>query len=488
MRKTTLFSARVSMEVGVDIEVLLMRKTAYFKGYNAIFRNSLGLSVRTWGRSLPSQLPGTLPLTLTSKILYHEQMKKPLSLIIGLRYTRAKRRNQFISFISLASLLGIALGVTVLITVLSVMNGFNQQIRERFFAITPAVTVTTGENISTRWPSLVRAVKTVPGVIDAAPFVSGNGMIMQGTQFAGVTLMGISPDLESHVSTLKDHLLRGNLNTLRAGAFNAVIGKGLADTLGLQVGDSISIFTPQTNVTLMGVFPRYKIFHITGIYHTTGGLYDAGLIFVNRHDAQLLFLSGQRMSGVHIRVRDLYDAPTVSQQLAQILTPDYAVTDWTVQFGAFFEALAMEKTMLFVILLLIVAVAAFNLVSTLVMVVNDKRADIAILRTLGARPRTIMMAFVVQGAVIGLWGTLLGLIGGLLLASNVTRIANYIQTVFHIQFVRSSVFFINFVPSRISLHDVIGVCFATLLFSLIATIYPAIIAFRTQPAEALRYE
>lgn len=415
-------------------------------------------------------------------------MKKPLSLIIGLRYTRAKRRNHFISFISLASLLGIALGVTVLITVLSVMNGFNQQIRERFFAITPAVTVTTGENISAAWPNLVRTAKTLPDVVDAAPYVSGNGMIMKGTQFAGVTLMGISPALEAGVSNLKNHLVRGNLSDLRKGEFNAVIGKGLADMLGLVVGDTMSVFTPQTNITLMGVFPRFKIFHVVGIYHTTGGLYDAGLIFVNRQDAQVLFLNGQRMSGVHIRLHDLYDAPRVSQQLEQILTPEYSVTNWTIQFGAFFEALAMEKTMLFVILLLIVAVAAFNLVSTLVMVVNDKRADIAILRTLGARPRTIMLTFVVQGAVIGLWGILLGLVGGLVLASNVTRIANYIQDVFHIQFVRSSVFFINFVPSRISAHDVIAVCLATFAFSLLATIYPAILAFRTQPAEALRYE
>ena len=420
--------------------------------------------------------------------MYHDDMKTPLSLIIGLRYTRARRRNHFISFISLASLLGIALGVTVLITVLSVMNGFDAQIHARFFAITPAVTVSTSNDLSNQWMDLVRTTEKVSGVIAAAPFVSGNGMIMKGTQFAGVSLMGISPNLEPRVSALQEHLLQGHLTDLQRGTFHTVIGKGLADLLGLTVGDSIRVFTPQTNVTLMGVFPRYKVFQITGIYHTSGGLYDMNQIFVNRHDAQVLFLPGQRTSGVHLRLTSLYDAPAVTDQLMQVLTPNYSITNWTVEFGAFFQALAMEKTMLFVILLLIVAVAAFNLVSTLVMVVNDKRADIAILRTLGATPRTIMMTFVVQGAVVGLWGTLLGLIGGLLLSLNVTRLANFIQQVFHIQFLHASVFFINFVPSKISFHDVVLVCVSTLLMSLLATIYPAIVAYRTEPAEALRYE
>lgn len=415
-------------------------------------------------------------------------MKTPLSLIIGLRYTRAKRRNHFISFISLASLLGIALGVTVLITVLSVMNGFDQQIREKFFAITPAVTVITNQNISNTWPQLIRAAKTLSDVAEAAPYVSGNGMIMKGTQFAGVTLMGISPSQEVRVSQLSKHVVKGDLNSLKAGEFNVVIGQGLAESLNLYVGDQISVLTPQTNVTLVGVFPRYKVFHITGIYHTTGGLYDAGMLFINMKDAETLFLASQRQSGIHIRLQDLYQAPYVTEQLQKILTSEYAITNWTIQFGAFFQALAMEKTMLFSILLLIVAVAVFNLVSTLVMVVNDKRADIAILRTLGARPRTILMTFVVQGMVIGLMGTLLGLLGGLLLASHVTGIANYLQDLLHVQFVRSDVYFINFLPSKIMLSDVVHVCLAAFGLSLLATIYPAILAFRTQPAEALRYE
>lgn len=415
-------------------------------------------------------------------------MKKPLSLIIGLRYTRAKRRNHFVSFISLASLLGIALGVMVLITVLSIMNGFNHQIQKQFFAITPAVTITTRDDLSRSWPELVSKVRSIPGVVNAAPYVSGNGMIMKGTQFAGVHLVGIIPSQESKVSELASHVIKGNLDSLQAGKYNVVVGRALADTLNLHIGDQLNILTPQTDVTLVGVFPRYKTFTVSGIFHTTGGLYDRTELFINMRDAQTLFLQGNRNNGIHLKLTDLYNAPMVTQQLEQLLSPDFLITNWTIQFGAFFQALSMEKTMLFVILLLIVAVAAFNLVSMLVMAVNEKRADIAILRTLGARPRTIMMTFIVQGFVVGLMGTMLGLIFGLLLAANVTHIANEIQRVFHIQFVRSNVYFINFVPSKIQFSDVVEVCLASLGLSLLATIYPAILAFKTQPAEALRYE
>lgn len=415
-------------------------------------------------------------------------LKIPLSFILGFRYTRAKRRNHFISFISMASLLGIALGVMVLITVLSVMNGFNQQIRARFFAITPAVTVITRQDISQSWSRLVRIVKTVQGVENAAPYVSGNGMFMKGAQFAGVNVMGILPSEETKVSSLDQHIIQGNLNSLQPMQFHAVIGKALAQSLDLHINDQINVLTPQTTVTLVGIFPRYKTFTITGIYHTTGGLYDNNVVFINMQDAQRLFLPGQRESGVHIRLKDLYQASQVTRALAAVLSPNYFMTNWTIQFGAFFQALTMEKTMLFVILLLIVAVAAFNLVSTLVMAVNDKRADIAILRTMGARSKTIMMTFVVQGAVIGFLGTVLGLLAGLLLASHVTVIADALQQLFHIQFVRSDIFFINFVPSAIKISDLITVCVASQGLSLLATIYPALLAARTEPAEALRYE
>jgi len=258
-------------------------------------------------------------------------MKKPLSLIIGLRYTRAKRRNHFISFISLASLLGIALGVMVLITVLSVMNGFNQQIRDKFFAITPAVTVITNDNIATQWPKLIQLVKTLPEVSQAAPYVTGNGMIMQGTKFSGVTLMGINPALEMPVSHLEKHIIAGNLNSLQPGKYNALIGKSLAESMNLQIGDQITVLTPQSTITLVGVFPRYKTFTITGIYHTTGGLYDTGLLYINIQDAETLYLQGQRQSGVHLRLTNLFQAPHVTHQLQALLPPGFEISNWTIQ-------------------------------------------------------------------------------------------------------------------------------------------------------------
>jgi len=284
-------------------------------------------------------------------------------------------------------------------------------------------------------------------------------------------------------------MVLGKLSSLeQSGQFNIVLGEQLASEMNLTVDDKINIFTPQTNVTLLGIFPRYKTFHISGIYHMTGGLYDASVAFMNMQDASTLFLPGNRTSGVHIQLHQLYDAENVTQALQNTLSSHFTITNWIRQYGAFFQALAMEKTMLFVILLLIVAVAAFNLVATLVMLVNDKRADIAILRTLGARPGTIMAAFIVQGTVIGLLGTLLGLIGGLALASHATNIVNDLQNIFHVQFIQSSVYFLDYLPSRILGSDVVKVCLSALILSVCATIYPAILAFRTQPAEALRYE
>src|SRR3990167_3713773 len=422
------------------------------------------------------------------EIGYHDDMLKPLSLLIGLRYTRAKRRTHFISFISLASMLGIALGVAVLITVLSVMNGFDYQIQNRFFAMAPAVTILTKDNISADFKALMNEVDAIPDTKSSAPYVSGNGMLIKGTHMAGVTLMGIDPNLESRVSQLSNHLIQGKLTDLSPGLFNVILGQQLADQLNLAVGEKINIFTPQTNITLAGVFPRYKTFRLAGIYHTTGGLYDSSVAFINMQDAETLFLPGSRTSGLHIQLHDLYDAENVTRALQNSLSSDYAMTNWMRQYGAFFQALAMEKTMLFVILLLIVAVAAFNLVATLVMLVNDKRADIAILRTLGARPRTIMMTFIIQGVLIGVMGTALGLIGGIILALNVTNITNEIQNLFHVQFIQSSVYFINYLPSKIEPKDILEVCFAAIGLSILATIYPATLAFKTQPAEALRYE
>lgn len=417
-------------------------------------------------------------------------MIRPLSLLIGLRYTRAKRRNHFISFIALASMLGIALGVTVLITVLSVMNGFDYQIRSRFFALVPPITVLTNQKLSkSGWQASSQAIKTVSGIHGLAPFVKGNGMIVHHGHIMGVAVMGVAPKQEPQVSQLAEKMVIGKLATLIPDQFNIVIGQGLAARLGLIVGDKVNVLTPQTTVSLAGVFPRYKTFTISGVFHASSGFgFDNSMVFINWHDAERLFPGKHGSRGFHVAINNLYQAPYLSQQLEAALPGYYFVTNWTRQYGTFFQALKLEKTILFVILLLMIGVAVFNLVSTLVMVVNDKRSDIAILRTLGATPGMILRTILVQGATIGLVGTLLGLLGGLLLAANATAIVDTVQNIFHVQFINASVFFVNYLPSRIELSDVVLVCSLSFGLSLLATVYPAWVAFRTQPAEALRYE
>lgn len=416
-------------------------------------------------------------------------MIRPLALYIGLRYTRAKRRNHFISFISLASMLGIALGVTALITVLSVTNGFNYEIRTKFFSIAPAVTIVTNQDITQEWPALQTQVSKIKAVQGSAPYVSGKAMLSHNGQITGLELDGILPVQEKNVSDIGKHIVQGDLASLAPGKFNILIGEVVANSLGLHLGDKITVITPDANVTLAGVFPRYKIFTVSGIFRTGSGMgFDESIGLIDLSDANKLFQGPQRLSGLHIKLLDLYEAGTVTNTLIDQLPPGYSVTNWTQQYGAFFKALAMQKVMFFVILLLIVAVAAFNLVSTLVMMVHDKRADIAILRTLGASPSTIMATFIIQGAIVGLIGTLLGLIFGLLLAYNVTAIVNHIQQLFHVQFVSASVYFVDYLPSRIQASDVVWICLISVVMSLLATLYPALVAFRTQPAEALRYE
>ena len=417
-------------------------------------------------------------------------MIRPLALYIGLRYTRAKRRNHFISFISLISMLGIAVGVTVLITVLSVMNGFDYQIRTQFFAIAPQVTVTTDQNIVFTWKKLKKQVNTLPQVINSAPFIAGQGMLSNQGIVSGVEVVGILPQEESRISELGQKIIAGSLMSLNdPGTYHMVIGNILASRLGVILGDPVDLFTPQVTTTPLGVMPQFRRFTVTGIFSTKSGFgFDKGVAYINLQDAARLFPENQGVGGLHIKLRNIYEAPKISTLLERTLPAGNFVTDCTQQYGAFFRAIGMEKTIMFAILLLIVCVAVFNLVSTLVMVVNDKRADIAILRTLGASPATIMMIFIIQGAVVGIVGTLLGLIGGVLLALNATDIVNGVQHLFGVQLIQSSVFFVNFLPSRLELHDVIGVGTIAFGLSLIATIYPAFVAFRTQPAEALRYE
>lgn len=422
-------------------------------------------------------------------IVYITPMIRPLSLYIGLRYTRAKRRNRFISFISLASMLGIAIGVIALITVLSVMNGFDYQIRKRFFAIAPEVTVLTGQNILSTWQKTSHKIEQVQEISGVAPYVSGKGMLINNGEIEGVQAVGISPKTESKVSQIANNMKSGSIKSLTPGKYNMVIGLALAERLGVKVGDQLTLLTPQTTVSLAGIFPRYRRFRITGIFHTGSGFgFESQVVYINMQDAAKLFSTGQVISGFHIKLHNLYAAPEVTEMLRSVLPVTYSVTNWTIQFGAFFQALAMEKTMLFVILSLIIAVAVFNLISTLVMVVNDKRSDIAILRTLGATPGMIMRTIMVQGAIIGLVGTLIGLVLGLLLAANATAITNWLQDLLGVHVLQSSVYFLDYLPSRIELADVMKVCLIAFGLSILATLYPARMAFKTQPAEALRYE
>ncbi|MFV9989234.1 MAG: lipoprotein-releasing ABC transporter permease subunit [Coxiella endosymbiont of Dermacentor nuttalli] len=414
-------------------------------------------------------------------------MLRPISLYVGLRYIRAKRLNHFISFISLVSILGIALGVSVLIVVLSVMNGFDYQIRTQFLTITPEVTILSSQDISRIWPALQKIVDINPNVIASAPFIAGMGILSNQGTVSGVNVLGILPSQEMQISKLDQKMVKGHLNTLIAGHYNIIMGQKLVDQLGLSIGDKVNLFTPQATKTPLGVFPQFHRFTVNGIFSVKGGFsFDTGIAYINMFDGMKLFPQGT--SGLHIKIRNIYQAGIVSRELKNVFSNGFMVTNWMEQFSSFFDAVAMEKTITFVILLLIITVAVFNLVSTLVMVVNEKQADIAILRTLGANPHTIMLIFIIQGVIIGLIGTLIGVISGVILSLNATAIVNFIQNLFHVQFLKSSVFFVNFLPSKLQWLDVLDISIIALLLSLIATIYPALITLRTEPAEVLRYE
>ncbi len=415
-------------------------------------------------------------------------MFKPLSLFVGLRYTRAKRRNHFISFISFISIAGIALGVTALITVLSVMNGFEKELRTRILGVASHVMVTSAAQGMDNWRELVPQVSTYPEVISMAPYVSAEGMLSSGGVVSGTMIRGVLPEEEPNVSSLANNMIVGQLADLKAGKFNIILGKDLANRMRAQVGDKITLVTPKATVTPVGIMPRLKRFTIVGVFEAGMYEYDNALVLVHLDDAAKLFLKPNQVSGLRLKLTDMFDAPYVTQQLVRDLPFGYVVSDWTRQHANFFRAVRTEKMVMFIILTLIVAVAAFNIVSTLVMVVTDKKADIAILRTLGASPATIMRIFIVQGIVIGVIGTLLGVIGGITLASNVDVIVPAIERMLGMKFLSAEVYYISELPSDMQMSDVIEISAVAFILCLIATLYPAWRASRTQPAEALRYE
>lgn len=417
-------------------------------------------------------------------------MFRPIALYIGLRYTRAKRRNHFISFISLTSMIGIALGVMVLITVLSVMNGFDQEIRTRIFSMATqvAITSTTGQAISDT-NSLRKTVLQQPHVLAAAPFVMGQGMLVNLGQPHPIMLSGVIPEQERKVSEIPSKIVEGKFDLL-PGHYDIVIGEELAMELGINIGDKINVITPRIALTPAGIMPRFKTFTVSGIFRVGRSFgFESNMAYIAMRDAQTLFQLGQGVTGLRLKLNDLFAAPKVSLALSKQLPPTYQITDWTSTYGSLMYAISLEKRMMFFILLLLVAISAFNLVSSLMMVVTDKQSDIAILRTLGATPSTILGIFMVQGCIIGLLGTLIGLIAGLLLAFYASDIVSFLEHIFHTEILASNVyFFVDRLPSKIESADIIHICLAALGMSLLATIYPALKAARTAPAEALRYE
>lgn len=414
-------------------------------------------------------------------------MYKPLALYMGLRYTRSKKKNHFVSFISLSSMLGIGLGVMVLITVLSVMNGFDQQIHNRFFGMAPEITISGPNERLSDWPQLAEKIQTIPEIKAFAPYVGGQGLMVHDGQVLPVILTGVLPQKEAKMTHLQDKLIAGNINNLNH--FGIILGRGLADTMGTMVGDKVTVMIPQATVTPAGMVPRFKRFTVVGVFSAGSGFnFDTKLAFINIEDAQKLLQMGNDVTGIKMKIDNVYQAPELSVRLSNLLGEAYQVGNWTEQYGAFFQAVKMEKTMMFLILLLIIAVAAFNLVSSLVMVVNDKQAEIAILRTIGATPSTILWTFIVQGMMVGIVGTFWGLLGGLVLAKNATTIVNHLQTWFHFKVLSSSIYFVDYLPSKIMFADLWKVCVVALLMSFIATIYPAWRASKTVIAEALHYE
>jgi lipoprotein-releasing system permease protein len=415
-------------------------------------------------------------------------MFKPLIFYIGLRYTRAKRRTQFISFITLTSVLGIALGVTALITVLSVMNGFEAELRERILGMTSHATITGQSGQLDNWQELDQRLVGYPHIQGTAPFINGQIMINAERRVSGTMLSGILPDYEAKVSEVASKMKEGKLTDLVAGEYGIILGIELANYLGVVVGDKITVISPQVNSTPAGVVPRMRRFTIIGTFQVGMYEYDRNMALIHLDDAAKLFRLDSAVSGLRIKLDDLFNAPKITHELSQALYNNYYVSDWTLAHSNFFRAIQTEKRVMFIILLLIVAVAAFNIVSTLVMVVTDKRGDIAILKTQGLTSPSVMGIFMVLGAIIGAVGTIIGTIFGVLLALNVETIVPAIEKFFNVQFMAADVYYISELPSKLVWSDVYSIAGMAFFLSLLATIYPAWQAAKINPAEVLRYE
>jgi len=409
-------------------------------------------------------------------------------LFVGMRYTRAKRRNHFISFISLISVIGIALGMTVLITVLSVMNGFQREIRTRILDVASHVQLSGAGGMLNDWQRVAAESVRNDRVLAAAPYITAQGLFTHGSAVRGAVVRGILPEHEERVAEFAAHMRSGRLENLKSGEYGVVLGVELARALGATIGEKVVLIAPQGQVTPAGIIPRLRQFTVVGICGVDHYGYDAGLALIALEDAQRLFRFGDSVSGVRLKLKDLFEAGTVARDLTRSLGPDVYASDWTMQHANFFRAVQIEKRMMFIVIILIIAVAAFNIVSSLVMVVIDKQADIAILRTLGASPGTITSIFIIQGTLIGVVGTLLGLVGGVALALNVETVVPFIENLLGIKFLAKDVYYISDLPSQLQLPDVIVTAVVAFVLSLLATVYPSWRAAKVNPAEALRYE
>ena len=407
---------------------------------------------------------------------------------IGLRYTRARQRTRFISVISAFSIIGIALGMTALITVLSVMNGFQREIRTRILGVASHVQLSGPQGTLTGWSTVAAQAARHEQVVAVAPFVAAQALLTNGAAVRGAFIRGILPGEEDRVAEFGRHMRSGSLGGLKSGEYNVVLGAELARALGVGQGDKVVLVAPQGQVTPAGIVPRLRQFTVVGIFGVDHYEYDSGLALVHLEDAQRLFRLGDAVSGVRLKLKDLFLATGVARELTRTLGPDIYASDWTQHHANFFRAVQIEKRMMFLIVFIIIFVAAFNIISSLLMAVKDKQSDIAILRTLGAAPGSITKIFLIQGTLIGIAGTLLGLVGGISLALNVETVVPFIEHVLGIKFLAKDVYYITDLPSEVQTPDVVITAVVAFLLTLFATLYPSWRAAKTDPVEALRYE
>jgi lipoprotein-releasing system permease protein len=415
-------------------------------------------------------------------------MFQPKELFIGLRYIRARRKSHFVSFIAFISIAGVALGVFALIVVLSVMNGFGNELRDRTLSMTSHATISGYDGYVRDWRSLLAKAEQNAEVVAAAPYIRKEVMLSNGRRVSGSLVRGIQPEMESRVSLVESKMISGSLMDLKPGEYGIVVGKELANSLGVYEGDRITVITPQASITAVGVMPRLRRFSVVGVFEVGMHQYDSAMAYMHLEDAAKLFSYEDKVNGVRLKFTDLFDAPRITRDIEHDFGEDYWVKDWSKQHKNFFRALQTEKTVMFIILLMMVSVAALNIVSTLMMTVTDKESDIAILRALGMRPSSIMTIFIIQGAFIGLFGTIIGVSAGVPVALNVFEIVSWLEQLFNTDFLPSDVYYISDISADVKVSEVITYALSAFSVTILATIYPAWRASRTLPAEALRYE